>query len=164
MARNRRRAEKPAEEEEDVAQEEQVQPEDDDVQEPENQPQQFEGDLPSLKFNEELSWRPAKPIPTSTLITRLEKLSKELADYEQQGVDLDSLKDVAGHLAHRNYIGHKDKGVKAYAACCLVDLLRLFVPDAPFTDDQLQVGASVAHARACAPKRRALCLQEGHQS
>ncbi|KAG5933666.1 hypothetical protein E4U53_000919 [Claviceps sorghi] len=93
----------------------------------------------SLDFDEELSWRPAKPIASATLLDRLERLSKELADFDQGGVRLDSLKDVAASLAHRNLLQHKDRGVKAYTACCLVDILRLFVPDAPFTDDQLKM-------------------------
>jgi sister chromatid cohesion protein PDS5 len=104
------------------------------------------GDLQSLKFKEELSWRPAKPIPTGTLIPRLEKLSAELSDFDQGAVDLDSLKDVAEKLAHRHLLQHKDGGVKAYTACCLVDILRLYVPDAPFTSDQLKVGeGNLAH-------------------
>ncbi|EFY98679.1 bimD protein [Metarhizium robertsii ARSEF 23] len=93
----------------------------------------------SLEFDEELSWRPAKPIPSATLLDRLERLSKELADFDQGGVQLDSLKHVATSLAHRNLLQHKDRGVKAYTACCLVDILRLFVPEAPFTDDQLKM-------------------------
>lgn len=99
----------------------------------------------SLVFNEELSWRPAKPIPSATLLARLERLSKELADFDQGAVDLDSLKTVASQLAHRNLLQHKDRGVKAYTACCLVDLLRLYVPDAPFTDEQLKVRAQTSH-------------------
>lgn len=95
----------------------------------------------SLEFDEELSWRPAKPIPSATLLDRLERLSKELAEFDQGAVQLDSLKPVAASLAHRNLLQHKDRGVKAYTACCLVDILRLFVPDAPFTDDQLKVRA-----------------------
>ncbi|PFH55440.1 hypothetical protein XA68_18308 [Ophiocordyceps unilateralis] len=98
-----------------------------------------EDELPILRFDEELSWRPAKPIPSATLVARLEKLSKELAEFDQGEVQLDSLRSVAAHLAHRNLLQHKDRGVKAYTACCLVDILRLFVPDAPFTDDQLKM-------------------------
>ena len=98
------------------------------------------GALQSLEFDEELSWRPAKPIGSATLVARLERLSKELAEFDQGAVDLESIKDVAEKLAHRNLLQHKDKGVKAYTACCLVDVLRLYVPDAPFTGDQLKVG------------------------
>lgn len=101
----------------------------------------------ALVFDEELSWRPAKPIPTATLLARLERLSKELAEFDQGAVQLESLKTVAAQLAHRNLLQHKDRGVKAYTACCLVDLLRLYVPDAPFTDEQLKVRARRQHCR-----------------
>ena len=133
--------EQESEQEPEVEQESEQEPEQDDQEE---QPQQ--GEQRALQFNEELSWRPAKPIPTGTLISRLERLSKELADFEQEEVDLESLKDVASKLGHRNLLQHKDRGVKAYTACCAVDLLRLFVPDAPFTDDQLKV-SSVLHLK-----------------
>ncbi|PHH75271.1 hypothetical protein CDD82_4519 [Ophiocordyceps australis] len=102
--------------------------------EPNSNPQ-----LPSLGFDEQLSWRPTKAIPSSTLVARLERLSKELADFDQGEVSLDSLKSVTASLAHRNLIQHKDRGVRSYTACCLVDLLRLHVPDAPFTGDQLKM-------------------------
>lgn len=101
----------------------------------------------SLEFDEELSWRPAKPIPSATLLTRLEKLSKELADFDQGAVVLSSLQRVAADLAHRNLLQHKDRGVKAYTACCLVDLLRLYVPDAPFTEEQLKVSIFIFLSR-----------------
>lgn len=132
MARRRTRGEEPAAE--DPAPEIVETNDDDDVEMEEEQEQK------NLVFDEELSWRPAKPIPSATLLTRLEKLSKELADFDQGGVVLSSLKRVAGDLAHRNLLQHKDRGVKAYTAACLVDLLRLYVPDAPFTDEQLKVG------------------------
>lgn len=98
----------------------------------------------SLQFNEELSWRPAKPISSATLLTRLEKLAEELGQFDQEATDLDSLRDVAAKLAHRNLVQHKDRGVRAYTACCLVEMLRLFAPDAPFTDDQLKVGCDMS--------------------
>ncbi|KAK5990236.1 Sister chromatid cohesion pds5-like protein [Cladobotryum mycophilum] len=151
MARRRPRGQKKVEEEEEAHVQEEAQEEPQDVEVEEDQepePEQLadqghdeetEGEQRSLQFDEELSWRPAKPIPSGTLLGRLERLSKELADFEQGEVDLESLKDVASKLAHRNLLQHKDRGVKAYTACCLVDILRLFVPDAPFTDDQLKM-------------------------
>ncbi|KAM5351524.1 hypothetical protein ACJ41O_004247 [Fusarium nematophilum] len=147
MARRRARAGKPVEveeEEEEVMEQEQDQ---DQEQEPEPEleerdqasDQDEEEELRSLEFDEELSWRPAKPIPTGTLLGRLERLSKELSEFDQGATDLDSIRDVAKHLGHRNLLQHKDRGVKAYTACCLVDILRLFVPDAPYSDDQLKM-------------------------
>ena len=152
MPRRRPRAakspevEEPIEQDEEVAQDEQRTDSAEAEQEQEREQQQDVAGLDngdeaqqSLQFNEELSWRPTKPIATGTLLTRLESLSKELADFDQGAVELSTLKDVALNLAHRNLIQHKDKGVRAYTACCLVDLLRLYVPEAPFTDDQLKV-------------------------
>lgn len=159
MARRRTRAKEPS-----PVEAEEHDPMQDDIPEPEAEPASASAseaepdDVPagdddhdqdddmeqrSLEFDEELSWRPAKPIPSATLLDRLERLSKELADFDQGGVQLDSLKHVATSLAHRNLLQHKDRGVKAYTACCLVDILRLFVPEAPFTDDQLKVGISL---------------------
>ena len=134
MARRRTRAESAPKDDEPVREPSPEAPAANDDEEMEDQQEQK-----SLEFNQELSWRPAKPIPSATLLNRLEKLSKELAEFDQGAVVLESLNDVAAHLAHRNLLQHKDRGVKAYTACCLVDLLRLFVPDAPFTDEQLKV-------------------------
>ena len=35
------------------------------------------------------------------------------------------------------------RGVKAYAACCLADILRVYAPDAPYTGDELRVSCDV---------------------
>lgn len=146
MARRRapaRQAPPPEEVEEEIEQEEVAEDDQQEeapaVEEPADQEAQDDVELRSLQFDEELSWRPTKPISTATLLKRLEQLARELADFDQGEVQLESLKDVAASLAHRNLLQHKDRGVKAYTACCLVDILRLFVPDAPYTDDQLKV-------------------------
>lgn len=103
--------------------------EDDDEQQPSN----------VLQFNDPLSWKAGKPIPTGTLITRLKALSKELVALEQEAVDRDSLATPARELVAVGLLQHKDNGVKAYAACCLADMLRLHAPDAPYTAVQLKV-------------------------
>jgi sister-chromatid-cohesion protein PDS5 len=152
MPPRRRVRSRPAETAAAEQEEEMQEPEPEVAQEVEDEPQEVEdesereGDedghneeLQILQFDEELSWRPAKPIGSATLVARLERLSKELAEFDQGAVDLESIKGVAEKLAHRNLLQHKDKGVKAYTACCLVDILRLYVPDAPFTSDQLKV-------------------------
>jgi len=98
-----------------------------------------EGELVSLRFNEPLSWRPGKPIPTDQLLKRLDRLSKELAEMDQDYVDTDSLVKVAQELASHQLLTHKDKGVRAYTACCVVDVLKLCAPNAPFKPSQLKV-------------------------
>ncbi|KHJ33148.1 putative sister chromatid cohesion and dna repair protein [Erysiphe necator] len=99
-----------------------------------------QNNLKGLKFNKPLSWRAGKPIPTGELLERLETLSKELIDLsdEQEEVHKTSLSKVAKELAGQNLLGHRDKGVRAFTACCLVDILKICAPDAPFTPSQLK--------------------------
>ena len=93
-----------------------------------------------LQFNEPLSWRAGRTIPIADLLRRLQSLSKEMRDMEQEEEDRDSFTGVAKELASHNLLAHKDKGVKAWTACCLVDILRLCAPDAPYTGQQLKAG------------------------
>jgi len=112
--------------------------------------QENEAELVTLKFKEPLSWRPGKPIPIDQLLKRLNSLSKELSEMDQDTVDPNSLTKVAKELASHQLLNHKDKGVRAYAACCIVDILRLCAPDAPFTPSQLKVRAQDgAGCRSC---------------
>ncbi|KAL4892298.1 armadillo-type protein [Aspergillus ambiguus] len=97
------------------------------------------GDLRCLKFNEPLTWRVGRSaIPIADLLQRLQTLAHELRKLEQEEVEKDSLKKVSQELATAQLLGHKDKGVRAWAACCIVDVLRLCAPDAPFTGNQLK--------------------------
>jgi sister-chromatid-cohesion protein PDS5 len=95
--------------------------------------------LTRLQFQESLSWRAGRPIPLAELLRRLETLAKELHDLEQEEVERDSLLSVAKELANQQLLAHKDRGVKAWSACCLVDILRLCAPDAPYTGKELKV-------------------------
>lgn len=104
------------------------------VEEEEQEPQ-----AGGLVFNEPLSWRAGKPISTGVLLKRLNALSDELREMDQEDIDKDSLTKVAGELVGQHLLGHKDKGVRAFTGCCLVDVLKLCAPDAPFTPSQLKV-------------------------
>ena len=95
--------------------------------------------LPGLQFNETLSWRAGKAIPVADLLRRLQALSKEMREMDQDEDERESFTTVAKELASPNLLSHKDKGVKAWTACCLVDILRLCAPDAPYTAQQLRV-------------------------
>ncbi|KAI0064905.1 cohesin-associated protein Pds5 [Artomyces pyxidatus] len=88
-----------------------------------------------LKFHEKLV---GKGLSTDTLLKKLKNLHTELAELDQDLVDVTSLALARKELIHTTILLHKDRGVKAYAACCLADLLRLYAPDAPYTHNELR--------------------------
>jgi sister-chromatid-cohesion protein PDS5 len=92
-----------------------------------------------LKFNQPLVGRPGKQVSVGDLLTRLKALCEELRGLEQDEADRESLEPVAKELAHQSLIQHKDAGVRAWTACCIVDMFRLCAPDAPYTAQQLKV-------------------------
>jgi sister-chromatid-cohesion protein PDS5 len=91
-----------------------------------------------LTFNQPLVGRPGKQISVGDLLTRLKALCEELRGLEQDEADRESLEPVAKELAHQSLIQHKDAGVRAWTACCIVDMFRLCAPDAPYTAQQLK--------------------------
>lgn len=72
------------------------------------------------------------------LIKKLKTLHSELAEMDQEIVDVASLSSVRKELISSSIMLHKERGVKAYAACCLADILRLYAPDAPYTQAELR--------------------------
>jgi sister-chromatid-cohesion protein PDS5 len=104
------------------------------------EPEEPSGGLRQLKFNEPLSWRVGRSaIPIADLLQRLQTLAQELRKLEQEEIEKESLRKVSQELATAQLLAHKDKGVRAWATCCIVDVLRLCAPDAPFTANQLKV-------------------------
>lgn len=156
MARLRKRASSPAapvvkevqqQEEEEVAEQEEQQDDDEqqeeqDVEEQEEEvaeEQSVEGAPHALQFNETLISRPGKPIAISELLRRLKALHRELSELDQEVADRDSLVPVAQQLAQRTLLDHKDRGVQAWTALCVVEMFKLLAPDAPFKPSQLKV-------------------------
>jgi sister-chromatid-cohesion protein PDS5 len=88
-----------------------------------------------LKFNDKLVNR---GLSTDALLKKLKALQTELAEMDQELVDVNLLGSVRKELVSTSILLHKDRGVKAYAACCLADILRLYAPDAPYTHTELR--------------------------
>lgn len=104
------------------------------------EPEDAQNGLRKLRFNEPLSWRVGKSaIPVVDLLSRLQVLAQELSSTEQDDIDKTSLKKVSQELANVHLLAHRDKGVRAWVTSCIVDILRLCAPDAPFTGNQLKV-------------------------
>lgn len=99
-------------------------------------------DIPGLEFEDSLRWRAGKAIPVADLLTRLQKLAAELRNYDIDQVDSRAFTTLAHDLANANLLGHKDKGVRAWTVSCIVDVLKICAPDAPFLEGQLKVSGS----------------------
>jgi sister-chromatid-cohesion protein PDS5 len=112
-------------------------PAEEEQQEEEEEHQSIEGASKPLDFNESLTWRAGKPIAVAELLRRLRILHTELSQLDQEDAHRDSLVPVAQELAHRNLLEHRDRGVKAWAALCIVEMFKLLAPDAPFKAAQL---------------------------
>ncbi|KAH4180122.1 hypothetical protein HBI81_180510 [Parastagonospora nodorum] len=91
-----------------------------------------------LRFKQPLVGRPGRQISVGDLLTRLKTLLDELRTMDQEEAHRDSLMPVAQELAHQSLLQHKDNGVRAWAVCCVVDMLRLFAPDAPYPASKLK--------------------------
>ena len=105
----------------------------------EEEPQEMDqGETQPLQFNEALTWRPGKQIQVTELLRRLKALSEEISSIDQEDADRETLVPKAQELASPLLISHKDKGVKAYAMLCIVDMFRLLAPDAPYKSGQLK--------------------------
>lgn len=124
--------------------------EEDEEQEQEKENEDQGNGLVKLRFNEALSWRPGQTIPAEQLIKRLDRLSKELSDLDQEQINTDSLAKTAKELAAPRLLNHKDKGVRAFTASCLVEMLRLYAPNAPYTPSQLKVSRATLDSMSLA--------------
>ncbi|ORX33887.1 armadillo-type protein [Kockovaella imperatae] len=93
--------------------------------------------LQRLDFNDKLVQSGKKETAEVTL-KRLKTLHQKLSTLEQDLTDKKSLDPICRPLIHNTILHHKDRGVKAYAACCLADLLRLYAPDAPYNERELR--------------------------
>lgn len=96
-------------------------------------------DIPGLDFDQPLAWKPGKAIPIADLLDRLKDLREKLAQFDEDQVESRLWTGLAGDLANSNLLGHKDRGIRAYAVTCVLDVLKICAPDAPFLNHQLKV-------------------------
>ncbi|KPI41268.1 Sister chromatid cohesion protein pds5 [Cyphellophora attinorum] len=95
-------------------------------------------DIPGLDFEQPLTWRPGKAIPIADLLDRLKDLREKLAAFDDDQPDSRLWTGLAGDLVNANLLGHKDRGIRAYAVTCILDVLKICAPDAPFQNHQLK--------------------------
>lgn len=92
----------------------------------------------TVQLDVPITWRAGKPIAVSELLRRLQVLFHELKNLEQQEANTPSLLLKAQELANAMLLNHKDKGVRAWALMCIVEMFRITVPVAPYKSGQLR--------------------------
>lgn len=55
---------------------------------------------------------------------------------EDESVPLERLRLVCSELMHERILEHTERNVRSLAACCFVELLRVYAPDIPFTSSE----------------------------
>ncbi|SCU89444.1 LANO_0D04940g1_1 [Lachancea nothofagi CBS 11611] len=90
-----------------------------------------------LEFNLSIVSTIKDNISTQQLLERLAQLQEELSSLKQETVELGTVHKYKSDLIHKKILKNKDHGVRAFTACCLSDILRLYAPDAPYTDKEL---------------------------
>ncbi|KAG0164485.1 hypothetical protein DFQ30_009873 [Apophysomyces sp. BC1015] len=93
--------------------------------------------LKALSFQEKLV-NQGRAFKAAELVKKLTKLHEELKSLEQENVEKSSLTAVSKELVHNQLLKHESKAVKILTACCLADILRLFAPDAPYSNVELK--------------------------
>lgn len=80
----------------------------------------------------------SKSTKKGEILSDLKELHEELSTLTQDPNERPKgLAVTAAHLVSDRIIGHTDKEVRLMAACCLVDILRVFAPEAPYNDTEL---------------------------
>ena len=80
-----------------------------------------------------------KAVENKELLSRLKSLHlalSELSQDEEEREQLKNLKTIAGQLVSKRFLSHSDKNIRALVCCCIVDILRIFVPESPFRSTQ----------------------------
>jgi sister-chromatid-cohesion protein PDS5 len=93
-----------------------------------------------LQFADALLPKSGAASSSDALLRKLKALHAELSnpDLDIDALDLSSFEQVKDDLVRREILFHKDPGVKAFAACCIADLLRFYAPDAPYSPAQVE--------------------------
>jgi sister-chromatid-cohesion protein PDS5 len=80
----------------------------------------------------------------------IEKAPQDVAALGSAGAGLAAL------LINKNILGSKHKDVRMYAAVCLAHMLRIYAPETPYEDKELEVGSRQQHSHgtACMPRMK----------
>lgn len=93
--------------------------------------------MQKLEFDKQIVSSAHESIALSEQLERLGQLHEELSGLQQGNTDLNSIEQYKDDLVSKKLLRHKDFGVRALVACCISDIMRIYAPDAPFTEAEL---------------------------
>lgn len=73
------------------------------------------------------------------LFSVLEDLTVALSQLEQEQTDLRTLRTVSQELISPRLMKNKNGGIRSLTAVCLMEILRIHAPDAPYSIEVLKV-------------------------
>ncbi|KAL6950838.1 hypothetical protein ACO0QE_000120 [Hanseniaspora vineae] len=90
-----------------------------------------------IAFNKDIVSTIEHHLSNKEIIDRLGDLHEELSHIDQENTKLESLDKYRAQLIDKKLLKNKDGGIQAFTACCLSDILRIYAPDAPYTESEL---------------------------
>jgi sister chromatid cohesion protein PDS5 len=71
------------------------------------------------------------------LLSRIKVLHDSLKHLDEVGTMKKTLAAISGQLNSKKLIGNQEKEIRLLSAACILDILRLFAPDVPYSSEEL---------------------------
>ncbi|KAI5953642.1 PDS5 [Candida jiufengensis] len=91
----------------------------------------------TLNFNKPIISSIKSSISNKELLKRLTLLHEELSVMEDENLDISSLNQVRKDLINNKLLNNSSIGVQAFVCCSIADILRLYAPNAPYSEEEL---------------------------
>jgi sister-chromatid-cohesion protein PDS5 len=87
-------------------------------------------------------------VKKAELLNYLNSLHKSLSGLSQNAIDHPKgLTKIAQQIISERILSYSDKDVVLLVSCCIVDILRVYAPDAPYKDEEMVRVFSVIFAQ-----------------
>ena len=73
----------------------------------------------------------------SDILSSLSRLHNVMSDMDQDVKRPEGFENTAAHLIRPQFLNSDDKEIRLLSLCCIVDVLRLFAPNAPYSNTQM---------------------------
>ncbi|KAI5966449.1 PDS5 [Candida pseudojiufengensis] len=92
-----------------------------------------------LKFNKPIITTIKQSISNKELLKRVSQLHEELSVLQDENLELHSLDKITKDLINSKLLNNSSIGVQAFVCCCISDILRIYAPNAPYSEEELSL-------------------------